>query len=283
MRIVRFRTKRRRRCVNYPAAGTSALTKRSRRPRMPEAVIVDTIRTPIGRAFKGSLAQLRPEEMGAFVVDQLLERNPEVDPASIEDLFCGCGMPQGLRGLQHRPHHLAALGEAAADRQRRHRLPLLLLQPRRDPPRRQRDQGRRGRRLPRRRSRVGEPLQRAHRAGRRRRPEREPAGQQRPAQRLHRHGHDRRQRRQPLRGQPRGHGQVRAALPGTGGQIPGRRLLRPRDRPGDPARRHRGQQGRRPARLLDAGEALASCRRPSAAAGSPPATPARSTTAPPRC
>jgi acetyl-CoA acetyltransferase len=54
---------------------------------MPEAVIVDTIRTPIGRAFKGSLAQLRPDEMGAYVIDQLLERNPDVDPASIEDVF----------------------------------------------------------------------------------------------------------------------------------------------------------------------------------------------------
>ncbi len=66
---------------------------------MPDAVIVDTLRTPIGRAFKGSLAQLRPDEMGAFVVDQLLERNPEVDPASIEDLFCGVGMPQGLQAF----------------------------------------------------------------------------------------------------------------------------------------------------------------------------------------
>jgi acetyl-CoA C-acetyltransferase len=66
---------------------------------MPEAVIVDTIRTPIGRAFKGSLAQLRPEEMGAFVVDQLLERNPDVDPALVEDLICGCGFPQGLQGF----------------------------------------------------------------------------------------------------------------------------------------------------------------------------------------
>ncbi len=66
---------------------------------MPEAVIVDTIRTPIGRAFKGSLAQLRPDEMGASVIDQLLERNPEVDPASVEDVFCGCGMPQGLQAF----------------------------------------------------------------------------------------------------------------------------------------------------------------------------------------
>ncbi|MGZ5339843.1 MAG: acetyl-CoA C-acyltransferase, partial [Solirubrobacterales bacterium] len=66
---------------------------------MPEPVIVDTIRTPIGRAFKGSLAQLRPDEMGAFVVDALLERNKELDPASVNELFCGCGMPQGLQAF----------------------------------------------------------------------------------------------------------------------------------------------------------------------------------------
>ncbi|MCO5315715.1 MAG: acetyl-CoA C-acyltransferase [Solirubrobacterales bacterium] len=62
---------------------------------MPEAVIVDTVRTPIGRAFKGSLAQVRPDETGAFVIDQLLERNPGVDPAAVEEVFCGVGMPQG--------------------------------------------------------------------------------------------------------------------------------------------------------------------------------------------
>ena len=66
---------------------------------MPEAVIVDTVRTPIGRAFKGSLAQLRPDETGAFVLDRLLERNPDVDPALIQEVFCGVGMPQGLQGF----------------------------------------------------------------------------------------------------------------------------------------------------------------------------------------
>ena len=66
---------------------------------MPEPVIVDAVRTPIGRAFKGSLAQLRPDEMGAFIVDALLERNPDVDPALIEDLYCGVGLPQGLQGF----------------------------------------------------------------------------------------------------------------------------------------------------------------------------------------
>jgi acetyl-CoA C-acetyltransferase len=62
-------------------------------------VIVDTVRTPIGRAFKGTLAQQRPDEMGAFVVDRLLERNEAVSPDSVEDVFCGCGLPQGLQAF----------------------------------------------------------------------------------------------------------------------------------------------------------------------------------------
>jgi acetyl-CoA C-acetyltransferase len=66
---------------------------------MPEAVIVDAARSPIGRAFKGSLAQVRPDETAAYVVDQLLERNPDVSPEMIEDVFCGCGMPQGLQAF----------------------------------------------------------------------------------------------------------------------------------------------------------------------------------------
>jgi len=62
---------------------------------MPEAVIVDAVRSPIGRAFKGSLTSIRPDDLGAYVVDQLLERNPDVAPDSVEDLICGCGLPQG--------------------------------------------------------------------------------------------------------------------------------------------------------------------------------------------
>ncbi len=64
---------------------------------MPNAVIVDAVRTPVGRAFKGSLAGERPDETLAFIVDQLLERNPDVDPATVEELVAGCGMPQGLQ------------------------------------------------------------------------------------------------------------------------------------------------------------------------------------------
>ena len=64
---------------------------------MPDAVIVDAIRTPVGRAFKGSLASLRPDETTAFVIDQLLERNPGVSPDSVEEVIAGCGLPQGLQ------------------------------------------------------------------------------------------------------------------------------------------------------------------------------------------
>jgi acetyl-CoA C-acetyltransferase len=64
---------------------------------MPEAVIVDAVRTPVGRAFKGSLASLRPDETLAHVLDQVLERNPGVDPSSVEEVITGCGLPQGLQ------------------------------------------------------------------------------------------------------------------------------------------------------------------------------------------
>jgi acetyl-CoA C-acetyltransferase len=66
---------------------------------MPEAVIVDSIRTPVGRAFKGSLAQLRPDETGAYVIDQLLERNSDVAPDSVEEVVAGCGLPQGKQAF----------------------------------------------------------------------------------------------------------------------------------------------------------------------------------------
>jgi acetyl-CoA C-acetyltransferase len=61
------------------------------------AVIVDAIRTPVGRAFKGSLATLRPDETLTFVIDSLLERNPGVDPLEVEEVVTGCGLPQGLQ------------------------------------------------------------------------------------------------------------------------------------------------------------------------------------------
>jgi acetyl-CoA C-acetyltransferase len=66
---------------------------------MPEAVIVDSVRTPVGRAFKGSLSQLRPDETAAFVIDQLLERNADVAPDSVEEVVAGCGLPQGRQAF----------------------------------------------------------------------------------------------------------------------------------------------------------------------------------------
>jgi acetyl-CoA C-acetyltransferase len=62
---------------------------------MPEAVIVDAVRTPIGRAFKGSLVGIRPDDLGAYIVNALLERNEGLDPGLVDDLICGCGVPQG--------------------------------------------------------------------------------------------------------------------------------------------------------------------------------------------
>jgi acetyl-CoA C-acetyltransferase len=60
-------------------------------------VIVDAVRTPVGRAFKGSLASLRPDETLAFIIDALLERNGAVDPGEVEEVVAGCGLPQGLQ------------------------------------------------------------------------------------------------------------------------------------------------------------------------------------------
>ena len=170
---------------------------------MPEAVIVDTLRTPIGRAFKGSLAQLRPEEMGAFVVDQLLERHPEVDPGLIEDVFCGVGMPQGLQAF-NLGRIISLLSE---------KLPQSVngvtvsryCSSSLDAIRHAGNAIKAGEgdaylavgvewvsRYNERTEAAGAEDQNA-----------EPEGQRRPAQRLHRHGHHRRQRGEEVRGQPR--------------------------------------------------------------------------------
>ncbi len=66
---------------------------------MPEAVIVATGRTPIGRAFKGSLVDLRPDDLTAHVVREVLAKVPQLDPHTIEDLIVGCGEPAGESGF----------------------------------------------------------------------------------------------------------------------------------------------------------------------------------------
>src|SRR6202047_5180453 len=65
---------------------------------MPEAVIVDAVRTPIGRAVKGSLRSVRADDLAAIPLRALIERNPEVDQASIGDLMMGCGYGEGESG-----------------------------------------------------------------------------------------------------------------------------------------------------------------------------------------
>ena len=65
---------------------------------MPEAVIVSTARSPIGRAFKGSLKDLRPDDLAATIIRAALDKVPELDPADIDDLMLGCGLPGGEQG-----------------------------------------------------------------------------------------------------------------------------------------------------------------------------------------
>jgi acetyl-CoA C-acetyltransferase len=65
---------------------------------VPEAVIVSTARSPIGRAFKGSLKDVRPDDLAAAVVTAALEKIPALDPALVDDLYLGCAEPWGEHG-----------------------------------------------------------------------------------------------------------------------------------------------------------------------------------------
>ncbi|MXY79931.1 MAG: acetyl-CoA C-acyltransferase, partial [Chloroflexi bacterium] len=56
---------------------------------MRDAVILATSRTPIGRAFKGSLTEVRPDDMSAFIIDDVLGKVPAVDPDTVEDVIWG--------------------------------------------------------------------------------------------------------------------------------------------------------------------------------------------------
>jgi acetyl-CoA C-acetyltransferase len=66
---------------------------------MPEAVIVATARSPIGRAVKGSLRDLRPDDLATTIVDAALSKVPQLDRRLIEDLYLGCGLPGGEQGF----------------------------------------------------------------------------------------------------------------------------------------------------------------------------------------
>jgi acetyl-CoA C-acetyltransferase len=71
---------------------------------MPEAVIVSIGRTPIGRAVRGSLVDQRPDDLGAYVVDEVLKRVPQLDRSQIDDVICGCALPGGEQS-----HNLARI------------------------------------------------------------------------------------------------------------------------------------------------------------------------------
>ena len=64
-----------------------------------EAVIVSAVRTTVGRAVKGVLASVRPEDLGVLVIKELLKRTPEVNPETIDDVSIGCAMPEGSQGM----------------------------------------------------------------------------------------------------------------------------------------------------------------------------------------
>ncbi len=65
---------------------------------MSEVVITAIGRTPIGRAVKGSLIEQRPDDLGAYVVDEVLKQVPQLDRGEVEDVICGCALPGGEQG-----------------------------------------------------------------------------------------------------------------------------------------------------------------------------------------
>jgi acetyl-CoA acyltransferase len=66
---------------------------------MPEAVIVSSVRTPVGKAFKGSLRATRPDDLAALAIKEALARVPGLDAREIDDVILGCAMPEGEQGM----------------------------------------------------------------------------------------------------------------------------------------------------------------------------------------
>ena len=64
-----------------------------------EVVIVNAVRTPIGKAKRGSLTTVRPDDLAAIVIKELLKRTPKLDPAEVEDVIIGCAFPEGEQGM----------------------------------------------------------------------------------------------------------------------------------------------------------------------------------------
>ena len=66
---------------------------------MRDVVLVSSVRTPVGRAFKGTLRASRPDELAAVAIQGALERVPQLDPKAIEDVILGCAMPEAEQGM----------------------------------------------------------------------------------------------------------------------------------------------------------------------------------------
>jgi len=66
---------------------------------MPEAVIVSSVRTPVGKAFKGALRTTRPDDLVAVAIKEALARVPGLEPREIDDVILGCAMPEGEQGM----------------------------------------------------------------------------------------------------------------------------------------------------------------------------------------
>src|SRR5215468_9267345 len=64
-----------------------------------EVVVASAVRSAVGRAHKGSLAQTRPDELAGQVIRAALAKLPTVSPADVEDVILGCAMPEGEQGL----------------------------------------------------------------------------------------------------------------------------------------------------------------------------------------
>src|SRR5260370_8282403 len=74
---------------------------------MREVIIASSVRTPVGRAYKGTLRATRPDELAAIAIKGALERLPQLDLKEIEDVILGCAMPEAEQGMN--VAHIASL------------------------------------------------------------------------------------------------------------------------------------------------------------------------------
>ena len=233
---------------------------------MAEAVVVAVARSPIGRAFKGSMVSIRPDDLTVQMIAAALAKVPQLDPADIDDIMLGCGLPGGEQGYNMARVVAIMLGYDTVPGTTVTRYCSSSLQTTR---------------MAYHAIKAGEgdvfvsagvecvsrfakgssdgmpdtknpvfadgrgPLGRGGQ-GRRRRLAR-PARGRRGPRRLHRHGPDRRERRGAARDHPRRPGRVRRPVAEPGREGAGQRLLAARHHARHAARRHRGERRRRPA------------------------------------